>query len=99
MFIFAVAVFLGSFRVPEDRARCGILEYIGKYLTMWIYVFFAGTNFIVRYFFQAFADSEFICEVLGPIIALLLAIAFAFGFHLLLMHLSQKKAAKASVAE
>ena len=99
MFIFALAVFIGSFRVPEDRGRCGILEYIGKYLTMWMYVFFAGTNFIIRYLFQPFADSEFVCEVLGPIVALILDIALAFGFHMLLKCMSSKKAGKTAVAE
>ena len=96
--IFIMAVFIGTFRVPEDRARCGILEYIGKYLTMWMYVFFAGANFIVRYLLQPFADSEFICEVLGPFIALALDIALAFGFHLFLRYLGNRKSAKAEAS-
>ena len=99
-FVFAIAVFIGSFRVPEDRGRCPVLEYIGKYLTIWMYVFFAGANFIVRYFLQPYADNELICEVLGPFIALALDIAMAFGFHLLLKQLSErKKAGKTAVAE
>ena len=100
MFVFAIAVFIGSFRVPEDRARCPVLEYIGKYLTIWMYVFFAGANFIVRYFLQPYADNVLICEVLGPFIALALDIAMAYGFHQLLKHVAaKKKAAKAAAAE
>ena len=99
-FVFAIAVFIGSFRVPEDRGRCPVLEYIGKYLTIWMYVFFAGANFIVRYFLQPYADNELICEVLGPFIALALDIAMAFGFHLLLKQMSErKKAGKTAAAE
>ncbi len=93
LFIFAIAVFIGTFRVPEDRGRCTVLEYIGKYLTVWMYVFFAGTNFIVRYFLQPYSDNVYICEVAGPFIALALDILLAYGFSKLLRHMSSKKAA------
>ena len=90
-FIFIIGVFIGSFRVPEDRARCPVLEYIGKYLSVWMYVFFAGANFIVRYAMQPYADNELICEVLGPFIALALDLLFAFTFHMLLQHMGKRK--------
>ena len=89
--IFSVSAFLGSFRVPEDRARCSVLEYIGKYMTMWMYVFFAMANFIISYIFQAFADDEVICEIVGPVVALLLDILMAFAFHQFLRYLGNRK--------
>ena len=98
-FIFIMAAFIGSFRVPEDRARCPVLEYIGKYLTMWMYVFFAGANFIVRYALQPYADNELICEVLGPFIALALDVLFAFAFHMFLQYLGKRKAQPKAVPE
>ena len=94
--IFILAVFIGSFRVPEDRGRCSVLEYIGKYLTMWMYVFFAAANFIIRYLFQPFADDLIMCEVVGPFVALLLDIAMAMAFHLFMTYRkSKRQAAKA----
>ena len=98
-FIFAVAVFIGSFRVPEDRARCSVLEYIGKYLSVWMYVFFAGANFIVRYAMQSYADNEFVCEVLGVFLALALDLIFAFAFHLFLQYMGKRKAQPKAVPE
>jgi len=98
--LFAVAAFLGSFRVPENCARCRPLEFIGKYLTMWMYVFFGMANFIIRYIFQSFSDNLFVCEVLGPIIALALDILMAYAFHLFMTNLGKrKKAASARPAE
>ena len=91
--VFAVFVFLGTFRVPEDRARCSVLEYMGKYLTIWMYVFFAATNFIFRYLFQPYADSMLICEVVGPLAALALDIILAYSFNLFLKSMSAKKKA------
>ena len=93
-FIFIMAVFIGSFRVPEDRARCSVMEYIGKYLTMWMYVFFGCANFIVRYSVQPFADNELIPEVIGPFAALLLDIAMAFAFHQFLRYMAIRKKQK-----
>ena len=98
-FMFAVAVFIGSFRVPEDRARCSVLEYIGKYLSVWMYVFFAGANFIVRYAMQSYADNEFVCEVLGVFQALALDLIFAFAFHLFLQYMGKKKSQAKAVPE
>ena len=93
-FIFIMAVFIGSFRVPEDRARCCVLEYIGKYLTMWMYVFFGCANFIVRYSLQDFADNMIILEVIGPFAALLLDIMMAFAFSKFLRYMSHRKKEK-----
>ena len=90
-FIFIMAVFIGSFRVPEDRGRCFVLEYIGKYLTVWMYVFFGIANFIVRYSLQPFAYNELIPEVIGPLVALLLDIAIAFAFSKFLRYMSVRK--------
>ena len=98
-FMFAVAVFIGSFRVPEDRARCSVLEYIGKYLSVWMYVFFAGANFIVRYAMQSYADNEFVCEVLGVFLALALDLIFAFAFHLFLQYMGKRKTQPKAVPE
>ncbi len=98
-FIFAISVFLGTFRVPEDRGRCCVLEYIGKYLTVWMYVFFGCANFIVRYAVQDFADSEIITEVIGPFAALLLDILMAFVFNQLLRYMAHRNKAKRATAD
>ena len=98
-FIFSISVFLGTFRVPEDRGRCHILEYIGKYLTMWMYVFFGIANFIVRYAVQSFSDSEIITEVLGPFIALILDIIMAIAFDQFLKYLGRRKSAEKKAVE
>ena len=66
---------------------------------MWMYVFFAGTNFIVRYALQPYADNELICEVLGPFIALALDVLFAFVFHMFLQYLGKRKAQPKAVPE
>ncbi|MBO4356967.1 MAG: acyltransferase [Candidatus Methanomethylophilaceae archaeon] len=96
LLIFIIPVFIGSFRVPEDRGRCKVTEYIGKYLTMWMYVFFGIGNFVIRYAFQAFSDNLFVCEILGPFVALLLTILMAYGFHLFMTsRAAKKKAARA----
>ena len=93
--LLALSLFLGTFRVPEDKGRIQVLIYIGKHLTVWMYVFFAMANFIMRYAFQTFADDMVVCEVVGPVLALILDIAMAFGFHMLLRYMSDRKKAKA----
>ena len=89
--LFSISLFIGTFRVPDDRMRCSVLEYIGKYLTIWMYVFFAAANFIIRYLFQPFADDLVVCEIVGPIVALILDIVMAYVFHLFMTSRAKKK--------
>ena len=83
--IVAVFLFMGTFRVPEDRGRIPVLEYMGKYMTVWIYVYFGATTFFIRYFMQPHCHEYFFCEVVGPVVALLLTVEMAYFTALILM--------------
>ena len=96
--IVALSVFLGTFRVPEDRGRIPVLEYMGKYMSMWMYVFFAAADFAIRYAFQCFANDYVICEMVGPLVALALDIAMAFAMHKILTALGGRKKQSAAAA-
>ena len=82
--ILAFSLFLGTFRVPEDRYRIGPLIYIGRYLTIWMYVFFGAACLMMRWIMEPYADDYWLCEVAGPFLAVLLDLAMAMAFHLLL---------------
>ena len=91
--VVAIVLFMGTFRIPPDRCRIKPLEYMGRYLTVWMYVFFGAANFAVRSITQHYADDFFLCEVLGPIFAIILDILMAYAFSTFLqMRSSRKKA-------
>ena len=92
--VVAIALFMGTFRVPPEKYRIKPLEYMGRYLTVWMYVFFGAANFAIRSITQYYSDNFFFCEVLGPFLAIALDIVMAFGFHCFLDILAAKKAAK-----
>ena len=97
--IVAVFLFMGTFRVPEDRARFPVLEYMGKYMTMWMYVYFGATTFLIRYFMQPYCQQYYFCEVFGPFVALLLDIEMmAYFTHLIIKRMKEKKQAAISTA-
>ena len=91
--IVAVFVFMATFRVPEDRGRIPVLEYMGKYMTPWMYVYFGATTFLVRYLMQPMCEDYFICEVLGPILGLLLDVVMAYITSLVILRMNRKKSA------
>ena len=53
---------------------------------------------IISYIFQSFADDEVICEIVGPVVALLLDILLAFAFHQFLRYLGNRKRTAAAAA-
>ena len=95
--VVAVTLFMGTFRVPSDRYRIKPLEYMGRYLTVWMYVFFGAANFVIRSITQYYNDNFFFCEILGPFLAIALDIVMAYAFHCLLSIIAAKKAAKPAV--
>ena len=94
--IVAVFVFMGTFRVPEDRARFPALEYMGRYMVPWMYVYFGATTFLIRYLMQPYCDQYVFCEVFGPVVALLLDVEMAFFTALMVKRIKDKKRQTAS---
>ena len=88
--IVAIFIFMATFRVPEDRGRFPVLEYMGRYMTVWIYVYFGATTFLIRYFMQPHCHEYFFCEVFGPVIALLLTVEMAYFTALIIMRINKK---------
>ena len=76
--VVAIFVFMATFRVPEDRGRIPVLEYMGRYMTAWMYVYFGATTFLVRYLMQPLHEDYFICEIVGPVLGLLLDVILAY---------------------
>ena len=91
--ILAFSLFLGTFRVPEDRYRIGPLIYIGRYLTIWMYVLFGFACLVMRAIMSNFTDSYFLSEIAGPFLAVILDIILALGVHLLLQYIGKRKTA------
>ena len=96
--IVAIFIFMATFRVPEDRGRFPVLEYMGRYMTVWIYVYFGATTFLIRYLMQPYCHEYFFCEVFGPAVALLLTVEMAYFTALILMR-KKKKASERQVQE
>ena len=89
--IVAIALFMGTFRVPPEKYRIRPLEYMGRYLTVWMYVFFGAAAFMVRCVTQYYWEDFFFCEVVGVFLTIALDIVMAFGFSSFLQYLSAKK--------
>ena len=51
---------------------------------MWMYVFFGAACLMMRWIMEPYADDYWLCEVAGPFLAVLLDLAMAMAFHLLL---------------
>ncbi len=90
--ILALTLFQGTFRLPEDRYRIRPLIYIGRNLSMWMYVFFGAACLLTRWAMEPFSDNYGLCEVAGPFIAILLDIAMAFALHMLLKYMARRRA-------
>lgn len=89
--IVAVFLFLGTFRISKDKFRSNILEYMGRYVVTWMYIFFSAANFLARYFMRSYAYSYIICEVVGLFLAIILDLIMAVSFHLFLKYIDSKK--------
>ena len=94
--IVAVFLFMGTFRVPEDRGRIPVLEYMGKYMVPWMYVYFGATTFLVRYLMQPYCDNYILCECIGPFIGLALDVVMAYITAKIVERINAKKKASAS---
>ena len=82
---------MATFRVPEDRGRIPFLEYMGKYMTAWMYVYFGATTFLVRYLMQPLHEDYFICEIVGPVLGLLLDVILAYITAQVIFKLNDRK--------
>lgn len=91
--VVAITLFMGTFRVPSEKYRIKPLEYMGRYLTVWMYVFFGAANFAVRSITQYYADDFFLCEIMGPFFAIALDILMAYAFSTFLQIMSARKKA------
>ncbi len=97
----AITLFFVSFRIPEDRLRSRPLEYMGKYLTPWLYVFYPGVVFFCQnILLKSFSSTEWIYYGLGPFIAVAMNIALAYLFNMMIRKMKKraknKKAAQAA---
>lgn len=45
----SVCLFMLTFRVPEDRLRCRALEFAGRYMKMYLYIFFPAVIFFMKH--------------------------------------------------
>lgn len=90
--IVAATIFLGTFRVPEDKGRIAPLIFIGRNLTMWMYVFFGAACLIMRWIMESHTDSYWLSEVAGPILTVILDMLMALAFHYLLKYISRQAA-------
>lgn len=95
--IVAVFLFLGTFRVSKDKFRSNILEYMGRNVIAWMYIFFSAANFLARYFMRSYAHSYMICEVVGLFLAIILDLIMALSFHLFLKYIDSKKVVRTTL--
>ena len=96
-YVVAVFLFMATFRVPEDRGRIPVLEYMGKYMTPWMYVYFGGITFLIRFWMQPYCDNYILCECIGPFIALALDVLMAYITAKVIERMAKKKASAPSV--
>ncbi len=96
-YVVAVFLFMATFRVPEDRGRIPVLEYMGKYMTPWMYVYFGAITFLIRFWMQPYCDNYILCECIGPFIALALDVLMAYITAKVIERMAKKKASAPSV--
>ena len=93
--VIAFSLFLGTFRVPEDRYRIEPLIYVGRNLSMWMYVFFGAACLLMRWAMEPYVDNYYLTEVAGPFLAVLLDLVMALVFHQLLTFIGRRRALSA----
>ena len=87
----AITLFMGTFRLPSDKLRIKPLEYMGRNLTVWMYVFFGAAAFAIRSITQEYASHFFFCEVVGVFLTIALDIIMAYAMSTFLQYLALKK--------
>ncbi len=98
-YIVAVFLFMATFRVPEDRARIPFLEYMGRSMVPWMYVYFGATTFLIRFWMQPYCDDYILCECVGPFLGLALDVVMAYFTAKAVERMAAKKKASAVPAK
>ena len=96
--VVAVFLFYATFRVPEDRGRIPFLEYMGRCMTPWMYVYFGATTFLIRFWMQPYCDNYILCECVGPFLGLALDVLLAFITAKVIERMSEKKRSSAAAS-
>ena len=82
----AVALFMLTFRVPEDKLRCRFTEYIGMNLKPFLYAYFPLVVFFLhRVAMKSMEDDPGYC-ILGPILAIVMNLVLSYLSFILLTH-------------
>lgn len=92
---FAIALFALTFRIKENQLRCRPLEWMGRNIMPWMYVFImVGTyplQLTVLSAASGMRDNFVVYQIIGPIVCILLDIIAALIMYFILEKLFGKK--------
>jgi surface polysaccharide O-acyltransferase-like enzyme len=103
LFVGSVAVavfsFIATFRLPENRGRSRVLEYMGRNMMPWLFTMYPACVFFVKTIvLDQWAGTEWIYYGIGPFLAIALNIAVSFLIYKGMVALSHSmKGRKSSV--
>lgn len=87
----AVALFMLTFRVPEDRLRCRFTEYLGRNLKPFLYAYFPLIVFFLHRVAMKGMEDDPWYHIIGPILAILMNLILSYASFRLLMHIAGSK--------
>lgn len=88
----AIALFMFTFRVPENRLRCRFLEFVGWKLKMFMYMFFPAVIFFLHNVVMVHAESDSVPFIIaGAVIAVLMNLALSYLAYRILLKLGSPK--------
>lgn len=82
----AVALFMLTFRVPEDKLRCRFTEYIGMNLKPFLYAYFPLIVFFLHRVAMKSMEDDPGYYILGPILAIVMNLILSYLSFILLTH-------------
>ncbi len=93
--IFSLSLFLATFRLKENQFRLRGLEWLGKNVMVWMYVYASLGSYPLKLtIWYHFEDNFMIYNVLGPIIAVIIDIVAALVMYWLLNQIFHKNGKK-----
>lgn len=93
--IFSLSLFLATFRVGENTLRCRPLEWMGRNIMPWMYVFvMAGIYPLKLFYLNDHMDDFFMYNVVGLLLSIVIDILLSLLMYYLLLKLSKRKEAK-----
>lgn len=88
----SISIFMLTFRVPEDRLRCRALEFIGRYMKMYLYIFFPAVVFFMKHVVLSSMNGDSAMYfVLGTFGGVALNLAISYLAYLLMKRISDSR--------